>query len=261
MKKTLFNQLAPLVLTSALAMTVVSCGNDDDDNNDTPQRQQEDQSVGIFRANLTTLNSNVTGNSTTGTALFRIEGDEIEVLMNVNGAPKSITHIQHIHTGTACPTASADTNGDGFVDVVEGVPAYGPILVNLDGDLNSFAASSSSFPTSNSAGTYVYREKATLSRLLADLRTEDTDTTDAIVKLQPGEELNLGQRHVVVHGVPSSANLPATVQSLGTIPSSATLPIACGTITRLSGAEEEAARLLLEAAGTSNSMGTASHEH
>ena len=36
----------------------------------------------------------------------------------------------------------------------------------------------------------------------------------------------------MMHGVPSATTLPASVDSLGTIPAQVTLPIACGRITR-----------------------------
>src|SRR4051812_43669034 len=140
MKNYSMKNTLPLLLVPSLFFSLVSCGDNMDNNSNSavvPQ-QQEEQDEGIFRANLETLNPGVGGNATTGTALVEIAGNTISVHMNVSGAPASMVHIQHIHSGSACPTTAADTNSDGFVDVVEGVPAYGPILVNLDADLNSF---------------------------------------------------------------------------------------------------------------------------
>ncbi|MGY5808772.1 hypothetical protein ACXHXG_13735 [Rhizobium sp. LEGMi198b] len=41
------------------------------------------------------------------------------------------------------------------------------------------------------------------------------------------------RRKALVHGVPEGHTLPASVGSLGTVPSHVTLPIACGKIVRV----------------------------
>ena len=39
-----------------------------------------------------------------------------------------MSHIPGVRGGHAtCPTAALDTNGDGRVDLREGLPAYGPV--------------------------------------------------------------------------------------------------------------------------------------
>jgi len=207
---------------------VAACGSDDDDDSGggittttQPEQPEEEQQPdeGTFRAELQPLNSSVGGN-TVGTAKITVVGDELKFDMVVNGAPANITHIQHIHAGTACPTSAEDVNGDGFVDVLEGLPRYGAILIPLDGDLETQEGGTASNPSANATGTYRYTERASLTRMLADLRAPDTDTTDAVIKLEPGQPLNLASRHVVVHGIHDA-------------PSNATLPIACGLITRV----------------------------
>jgi hypothetical protein len=45
--------------------------------------------------------------------------------------------------------------------------------------------------------------------------------------------LDLDRRVVFIHGVPAATALPASVQSLGTVPAQVTLPIACGKIGRV----------------------------
>jgi len=116
-----------------------------------------------------------------------------------------------------------------LVDVIEGLPKYGPILVPLDSDLSSQAAGT--FPTASNGGTLHYHQSADLNAMLDDLHAVDPNTGDAVIKLQPGEALNLAGRHIVVHGVALSTPLPATTASLGTAPPQATLPVACGEIT------------------------------
>ena len=240
-KRSRLEKFLPVVLSAVMLTFVAACGSDDDDDSGggittttQPEQPEEEQQPdeGTFRAELQPLNSSVGGN-TVGTAKITVVGDELKFDMVVNGAPANITHIQHIHAGTACPTSAEDVNGDGFVDVLEGLPRYGAILIPLDGDLETQEGGTASNPSANATGTYRYTERASLTRMLADLRAPDTDTTDAVIKLEPGQPLNLASRHVVVHGIPATPPLPATVGTIHDAPSNATLPIACGLITRV----------------------------
>jgi hypothetical protein len=240
--------------TSAMLLTAVGCSDSfygsshngsRSTQNQTPQNEEE-EAQGYYIAQLSKLNDGVDGNASTGTAYVRVVGDDMQVFMVMNNTPKSVSHIQHIHTGTSCPTKAADVNADGFVDVVEGVPTYGPILVNLDGDLNSFDAGSMNFPSSNGQGFFSYNEKASFNNFITDLQKPDTDPTDAIVKLAPGDPVDFASRHIVVHGVSSSINLPATVASLHGAPATATLPVACGKLARMTAAEEAIAKPIMD---------------
>jgi hypothetical protein len=156
-----------------------------------------------------------------GKAYFRVVNGMLTAVVDMAGTepadgpfPEGI-HPQHIHAADRCPTAAADVNGDGIVDVIEGLPFYGPILVPLDGDISNTTSEVPSFPFgSGSRGTYHYEA----STLLATLE-------QAI-----GGALNPPARHVVVHGVDLATPLPATVQSLPGLPAQVTLPIACGEI-------------------------------
>lgn len=139
-----------------------------------------------------------------GTANVRVVGDVVTVDITVNGVTNSV-HPQHIHAGPSCPSMSADVNNDSYVDVIEGLPAYGPILVNLDSNLNDMAANS--FP---SGPSYVYSETARKSHLQDELNLA----------------LKLDSRHVVIHGIDTP--LPASVASLPGLSNTLTLPVACG---------------------------------
>lgn len=176
-----------------------------------------------FRANLTALNAGshtVTTDagtttysipSASGTAVINVTGDDVTVTINAAGLTPRTLHPQHIHAGTTCPSAADDANGDGFVDVIEGLPKYGPILISLDRTLNSQAASLD-FPVSDASGAYHYSQSASKSHLQSELK----------------QALNLGSRHVVIHGIDPTDPLPASVQSLPGLPAWATLPVACG---------------------------------
>ena len=151
-----------------------------------------------------------------GTAAVRVKGGAVTVTINVSGVTPRTLHPQHIHAGTVCPTASDDGNVDGFVDVIEGLPKYGPILISLDKSLNNFKPSLK-FPVSDSTGSYRYSAKASKSHLEAELK----------------EALKLGERHVVIHGINPSDPLPSSVKSLPGLPAWATLPVACGELHRV----------------------------
>lgn len=230
------------VLIGTCLFTLVSCGSDNSSNsgNNTVQQQEEQlqDNQGTYRAVLSSLNTNVAGN-TTGTVEITIEGDDIRVFSNVTGAPAGVKHLQNITLSSSCPTEAQDVNGDSYVDIAESTTTTGPILIPLDSDLSAQLDGMTYGPIANSEGTYIYRRSTTLSDLLSDLTTPDPDVLDPIVKLPEGQNLNLGGRVIIVHGVASSKNLPETVSSVGDLPSELSLPIACGKLVRVSSEEEE----------------------
>jgi hypothetical protein len=151
-----------------------------------------------------------------GTAVVTVKGDDVTVTIKVHGVTARTLHPQHIHAGTMCPSASDDGNHDGFVDVIEGLPKYGPILVPLDSNLRS-SAPSLDFPVADASGRYRYSESASKAHLQAELK----------------QALKLADRHVVIHGISPTAPLPASVKSLPGLPAWATLPVACGELNRV----------------------------
>lgn len=71
-------------------------------------------------------------------------------------------HAQHIHYGeqalNECPTLALDSNSDGRLNTIEGVPAYGPVVVSLNttGDTTPTSfLDVSRFPVSHD-GSYDY---------------------------------------------------------------------------------------------------------
>lgn len=181
----------------------------------------------IYLARLLPLNSRIAGNAY-GWARFDVVGDKITARVSVKGAAPNMMHMQHIHTGTSCPTMAADTNRDGIVDVVEGIPAYGAILVPLDGDLSSQAAGGMMSPMANRAGNYNYMKSTSLRAMLTDLHMPNLNPSGPVAKLAANEALRLEVRHVVIHGVPESTALPSTAMGLPGASAQMALPIACG---------------------------------
>lgn len=87
----------------------------------------------MYTAELTELN----GSDVTGTAELVLEGNELTVIINAMNLVPDMVHPQHIHgfqednRNAKCPPASADSDGDGLVELGEGLPFYGPVLLPL----------------------------------------------------------------------------------------------------------------------------------
>jgi hypothetical protein len=199
-----------------------------------PLRQPDS---GLYRAILRPLNENVAGR-TRGTILVRVseEEDEFRVEAAVAGAPAGVKHFQHITTGSSCPDASHDTNGDGVVDVVEGMVAFGNLMIPLDSNLNTQLDGSNFGPIANAAGAYVYARTGILSRLLDDLRDSEQLLPEGLVKIPADEPLNLAGRVLIVHGV--GASLPGSVATTRSMGPRESLPIACGILTRIQNVDD-----------------------
>lgn len=162
-----------------------------------------------YVASLTALN----GSGVTGSVEVILDEEEDAFMVAVDAARLAPhePHPQHIHAASSCPTLADDANGDGFVDMVEGLDAFGPILVTLDAELYTVAADS--FPVATATGRISYERRVSL-RALLDLLGE--------------EPLALETRVVVIHGLHPDAQLPETVRTVGGRPPEWTVPVACG---------------------------------
>ncbi|WP_457206582.1 hypothetical protein [Nocardioides sp. P5_C9_2] len=87
-----------------------------------------------FEADLAPLN--VDGE---GRADLRERDGELVVKLRAKGLDDGI-HIAHIHgirqAENECPDLSFDGDHNGFIDLVEGLPAYGPVQITLSDGLN-----------------------------------------------------------------------------------------------------------------------------
>lgn len=91
--------------------------------------------VGTFTAGLAQLNQD-------GQGLVTLEqlGTNLTLHLQADGLDAGV-HVAHIHglrqaAQNECPTLASDSDGNGLVDLAEGVPAYGPVQVTLSNGTN-----------------------------------------------------------------------------------------------------------------------------
>lgn len=139
-------------------------------------------------------------------------------------AGAAFPHVQHVHVAgqDQCPTASADTNGDGVISTVEGQPAYGGIGTTLSIKGDTSAKTATDVTVAPGGGSYTYKRTFTLNRATLTAIKNNTAV-------------------IVVHGL-NPANAPkaslSTPNSLGvTLPGAkkkvaliATAPALCGVL-------------------------------
>lgn len=181
----------------------------------------------VYAAKLQPLNATLSGGSTTGTARITVHGDKLTINIDVKGAAPHIEHWQHFHgfedgKPAACPTAAADVNHDDAIDLLETAPAAGTTMVPFNAAPAAMDIPADTYPKADAKGHYVYNKTVSLKALEA-----------AFAKAFPGQKLDLDHRVIMIHGVPSTTKLPASVASLGPIPAAVTLPIACGKLERV----------------------------
>ncbi len=168
------------------------------------QNKAERAQTKMYSVDFTALN----GSGVSGSAELTLMGDELTVKVYAMGLEPNMVHPQHIHGFTenkknsTCPTSAADANGDGLVDLVEGLPSYGPVLLELYVPVDEF-------PVADENGVLVYERTFTLGE------TEFTEEGELITEsaLSP-----LQNRTIVLHGMTVDGEYIAT------------LPVACGQI-------------------------------
>lgn len=165
----------------------------------------------------------------TGTAVLTLADDgSLEITIEADGLAAGLPHAQHIHGDTdltndfSCPGPDADTDGDGFVNVAEGLPHYGNIHISLttEGDTTPDSALAvDRMPTADQDSRVSY-----IRNLAAD-------------QLPDGTAAAIRNLHVVLHGMDINGNEEYDFDANGEseldpeIPFEATVPAACGIIT------------------------------
>ena len=168
---------------------------------------------------LTALNNS----GVTGHGHVKVEGKKLQVRYTARNLVANQPHAAHIHYGEQasheCPTARDDKNRDFRLNVVEGVPRYGPVAVSLTtkGDTSPKSALAVDRFKTAPKGTIHYERQVKTSK----------DVARAIRR---------GEGVLVVHGVDYNGNGKYDFAGAGAseldpkLPAEATDPAACGVL-------------------------------
>jgi len=198
---------AVLLSTAALGGTAVASGSDSSHNHNK------------VSGRLDPLNNS----GVTGHAHVSVEGKKLDVHYKAKNLVPNLPHAAHIHYGEQatheCPTVRDDANRDFRLNVVEGVPRYGPIAVSLTtrGDTSPASALAVDRFSTAPKGTIVYDRTVETSKAVA-------------------RAIRKGEGVLVVHGVDYNNNGQYDFEGAGTseinptLPAEATDPAACGVL-------------------------------
>jgi len=158
--------------------------------------------------------SNVSG----GATIEYVRGTTYLVTVNATGLTPGLPHLAHIHgvvqAQNECPGADA-AGMDGLIDTLDGLPAYGPIMVTFSTEGDTSAAAGFNLgtaPVAEEDGSLFYQRE---------------------IKIKGNVAANLENLHIVIHGedLDDSGDYDGQISTLGMgIPLEAELPVACGTI-------------------------------
>ncbi|MBD3345158.1 MAG: hypothetical protein GF401_08870 [Chitinivibrionales bacterium] len=183
----------------------------------------------VYKADLKSLNSSVTGREASGTATLTRKGDSLFISVEATGLVPGIMHLQHYHgfedgKDADCAEMAQDTNNDSIIDLVETQAVSGITLVPFNADPAALEITTQTYPVADSQGTISYRDTVMIGTL-----------QDAMKQKYGIDSLLLDHRIVYIHGVAPDMQLPGSVQSLPNVPAHVTLPVACGKLRRQSG--------------------------
>lgn len=207
----------------------------------------------VFQATLKPVNPStpIQGiSAVAGIAQFVLQGPSAGTYLTVTGLQPNVTQMMFVRSGT-CPGPRADTNGDGYIDVVESTG--GAAVTRFPLDLGNQISSNppgvippfSAFPASNISGGLTYIRSDSIALWSNTFSVPLTGSpaplpVPAITPIPPypPPALPLGQTVYVplsqlvveILGIAPNNSLPASVQSLPGYPNTATFPVACGPI-------------------------------
>lgn len=186
-------------------------------------------------ADLTELN----GSGASGTATVTIRNQKIQhVEVHATGLSPDAPHAQHIHYGeearNECPGLFDDADGDGRITTVEGIPAYGPVVVSLTTDGDTTPASTLAvdrYPVSVDGSYSYYRSNINFTGVSGTGYAGGGGTAKQIA-----DSIRAGEGVVVIHGIDYDGNGAYSLSAEGaseldpSLPAEATDPAVCGVL-------------------------------
>jgi hypothetical protein len=174
-----------------------------------------------YQATLNPLNHS----NGSGMATVSLNGTQGTVKVSWSGLAATFgggayPHVEHIHGGAqgACPTMSADKNGDGVISTTEGAPAYGGILTTLSVKGDTSPAAGTDIKIAPAGGSTNYTRTIALS-------------SESVSALRNGTAV------IVVHGLdPATLSKKAQGEKSDLVPSlplAATSPALCGVLSSM----------------------------
>lgn len=189
----------------------------------------------VLKADLTELNNS--GASGKATVVLQ-DGKIKRIKVKARGLSPDAPHAQHIHYGddalNECPTLAQDANMDGRLNTVEGIPAYGPVVVSLTTRGDTSPASLLAvdrFPVAED-GRYSYKRSNIAFTDVAGTGYQAGGGTAAQIR----EAIADGEGVLVIHGIDYDRNGAYSLSKEGaseldpSLPAEATDPAVCGVL-------------------------------
>ncbi|EYR63336.1 hypothetical protein N866_01310 [Actinotalea ferrariae CF5-4] len=192
----------------------------------------QDKTV-TLNADLTQLN----GSGAYGTATVVVRNQKIlSTEVHAHGLTPDAPHAQHIHYGddarNECPGLFDDADGDGRITTVEGVPAYGPVVLSLTTTGDTSPASVLAvdrFPVAEDGSYHYQRGDMNFTPVAGTGYTGGEGTPKQIA-----DAIRAGEGVVVIHGVDYDGDGMYSFSDEGaseldpSLPAEATDPAVCG---------------------------------
>lgn len=194
---------------------------------------------GPKRVHLSATLTQLNGSGASGTATAVVKNQKIETIsVHAEGLTPDAPHAQHIHYGNQalneCPTLAQDANKDGRINTVEGVPAYGPVVVSLNTTGDTTPASFldvTRFPVSEDGVLNYTRNDIKFTRVTGTGYTGGGGTPKQIA-----DSIREGEGVLVIHGQDYDGDGAYSFSKEGAseldpnLPAEATDPSVCGVL-------------------------------
>lgn len=224
--------------------SLVSCGSPSGTSNGPIATQNEtiradgSNIKGFYAADLIPMNYNLHFKQV-GTAGVMREDDAFTAYVKFKYGPKDTSVRQAIYTGRRCPNIFDDLNKDAYIDINEARIAIGQITIPLDADLSSQNAGSYNYPTTSGAGDFFYEVSTSFQEMFTDLKDEDRNPNDNVIKLAENDGITFPGRIVLIQGLSDKVFLPETVGTNEDGDKYETIPVACGVLWKVPKKPEE----------------------